>query len=139
MLAAFAEAAQTRTEWVASILDARRGEFYLGIFHREAQESAEYTPAGEGWLLKPAELETLLASRLPDGTATCVAREHDQAALRLREVLPQSYPWQIVPGTLVEAVARLGLRACRSGKLQAAGDLDALYIRRPDAELNWKP
>lgn len=137
VLAALAEAAQARTEWVAPILDARRGEFYLGLFHHEAQESAEYTPAGEGWLLKPAELETLLASRLPDGTATCVAREHDQAALRLCEALP--YPGQVVSGTLVEAVARLGLRACRAGKLQAAGDLDALYIRRPDAELNWKP
>jgi hypothetical protein len=35
-------------------------------------------------------------------------------------------------------VARLGFRDYRTGKQQAAGDLDAHYIRRSDAELNWK-
>jgi tRNA threonylcarbamoyladenosine biosynthesis protein TsaB len=138
VLAALVEAAQARTDWVAPILDARRGEFFLGLFHRQAQGSTEHMPGGEGWLLKPAELESLLAGRLPEGTATCVVREHDQAALRLREGFPELCQWQVVPGTLVEAIAHLGLRAFQTGKLQAASDLDALYIRRPDAELNWK-
>jgi hypothetical protein len=70
--------------------------------------------------------------------ATCVVRGHDRAALALRENLSSSFQWEVVPGTLVEPVARLGLRDYQTGKPQAAGDLDAYYIRRPDAELNWK-
>jgi hypothetical protein len=67
-----------------------------------------------------------------------VVRGHDRATLALRENLSTSFQWQAVSGTLVEAVARLGFRAYRTGKEQAAGDLDAHYIRRSDAELNWK-
>jgi hypothetical protein len=84
-------------------------------------------------------LSLFLARRLPEGVgATCVVREHDRAALALREDLSSSFPWQAVTGTLVEPVARLGFLGYRTGKQQTAGDLDAHYIRRSDAELNWK-
>jgi hypothetical protein len=93
-------------------------------------------PAAEGWLLKPAELGPFLSRRLPEGVeTTCVVREHDRAALALRENLSSSFLWQVVAGTLVEPVARLGLRDYQTGKPQSAGDLDACYIRHPDAEL----
>ncbi len=138
VLAALAEATRTQADWVAPILDAHRGEFFLGLYHRESQENTPHVPDGGGWLLKPAELMPLLESRVPDGSVTRVVREHDQAALRLREALPGACQWQVVSGTLVGAVARLGLRAWRAGTLPAVNDLDALYIRRPDAELNWK-
>jgi hypothetical protein len=96
-------------------------------------------PAGEGRLLKPEELDPFLTSRLPEGVgATCVVRGHDRAALALRENLSSSFQWQAVTGTLVESVARLGFRDHRTGKRQAASDLDAHYIRRCDAELYWK-
>jgi tRNA threonylcarbamoyl adenosine modification protein YeaZ len=166
VLEALAEAAQTRTDWAAPILDARRGEFFVGLFHRvvgvpqardgcpgRPQEPAlnavkgpplqedqpSYAPVGEGWLLRPEELNPFLTRYLPDGVGTmCLVREYDRAALALCENLSSSFQWQAVKGTLVEAVARLGLRDYRTGKRQAAGDLDAYYIRRPDAELNWK-
>ena len=53
---------------------------------------------------------------------------------RLRKPF-QPFQWQAVTGTLVAAVARLGLQDYQSGRPQAAGSLDAYYIRRPDAEL----
>ena len=125
------------------ILDARRGEFFAALFHRQLEgdtdDQASYVPAGEGRLLKSAELSTFLNSRLPEGeAATCVVRGHDRAALALRENLSIAFQWQEVNGTLVESVARLGFRDYRRGKQQAAGGLDALYIRRSDAELYWK-
>ena len=143
VLQALVEAAQMRTDWAAPILDARRGEFFVALFHRQLEgdtdAQASYVPAGEGWLLKSAELSAFLNSRLPAGeAATCVVRGHDRAALALRETLPTAFQWQAVSGTLVGSVARLGFRDYRRGKQQAAGDLDALYIRRSDAELNWK-
>jgi len=141
VLEALVEAAQLRAPWAAPILDARRGEFFVGLFRREPEggtgNEASYVPASEGWLLRPAELGPFLTRHLPEGVgATCVVRGHDRAALALRENLPRLFQWQAVAGTLVEPIARLGFRDY--GKPPGAGDLDAYYIRRPDAELYWK-
>jgi tRNA threonylcarbamoyl adenosine modification protein YeaZ len=153
VLEALVDAAQIQTEWAAPILDAHRGEFFVGLFRcalgvPRGQDGgpvgpqgqpqqlgrAYYVPTAEGWLLKRAELGPFLTSRLPAGVGTtCVIRGHDRAALALREELPGELQWQVVTGMLVEPVARLGLRDY--GKPRGAGDLDAYYIRRPDAEL----
>jgi tRNA threonylcarbamoyladenosine biosynthesis protein TsaB len=143
VLEALVEAAQTGTDWATSILDARRGEFFVGLFRRQPEGNAayqrSYVAAAEGWLLRPAELGPFLTRRLPEGVgATCVVREHDRAALALRENLSSSFQWQTVSGTLVVPVARLAFRDYKRGKPQAASDLDAYYIRRSDAEINWK-
>ena len=73
-----------------------------------------------------------------DTGVTCLVREHDRAALALREILPESYHWQSLAGTLLDAIARLGLEAHGKGMAQKPADLHACYIRRPDAELNWR-
>ena len=143
VLEALVDAARIRTDWAASILDARRGEFFVGLFRRQPEGSMpyqpSYLPATESWLLKPEEVSPFLTRHLPEGSvATCVVRGHDGAALALREKLPRSFAWQAVSGTLVESVARLALRDYRTGRQQAADELDAYYIRRPDAEINWK-
>jgi tRNA threonylcarbamoyladenosine biosynthesis protein TsaB len=158
VLEALVEAAQTRTDWATPILDARRGEFFVGLFQSAVgapqardgcpgraqgpllqEDQPSYVPAGEGWLLRAEELNPFLTRHLPEGVGTtCVVRRHDRAALALRENLSSSFQWQAVAGTLVEPVARLGFRDYRRGKQQAAADLDAYYIRRSDAELYWK-
>ncbi len=144
VLEALVDAARIQTEWAVSILDARRGEIFVGIFRRDTQTPDGFLkpPQGpplkedRGWILKPAELEPFLSRRLPQGVGiTCVSREYDRTALALRETLSTPFQWQAVAGTLVEAVARLGFEDYRSGKPQAAGSLDAYYVRRPDAEL----
>jgi tRNA threonylcarbamoyl adenosine modification protein YeaZ len=158
VLEALVEAAQTRADWAVPILDARRGEFFVGLFQRVVgflqardgcpgrpqgpalkEDQPSYEPAREGWLLRPEELEPFLTRHLPEGVeATCVVRGHDRAALALAENLSSSFRWQAVRGTLVEAVAHLGFRDYRTGRPPAGGDLDAYYIRRSDAELHWK-
>jgi len=151
ILEAMVDAARPDTEWAVPVLDARRGEFFLGCFRRSPQPRAvqngaqqalrgdAYEPQGEGWVLRPNDLSIFLRERLPAGAGvTCLVREHDRAALALREGLPESYRWQSLPGTLLEAIARLGLEAHRKGMAQEPADLHASYIRRPDAELNWR-
>jgi tRNA threonylcarbamoyl adenosine modification protein YeaZ len=142
VLEAVAGAARMQTEWAVPILDARRGEIFVGIFHRATE-----TPTGcatppqdpplqqdQGWILRLAELGPFLSRYLPQGAGvTCVVRDHDRSVLALRETLPRSFQWQAVAGTLAEAVARLGFESYRSGKPQPPGSLDAYYIRRPDA------
>lgn len=156
VLEALIEAARPRTEWAVPILDARRGEFYLGLYRRRpklddfepqtAKGTQDTEPAGakcaksEGWVLGPEALRSQLEEfaggrRSP---VTCVVREHDRAAAALREVLPASFQWQSVPGLLVDAIVRLALRACRQGRLESPAELDACYIRRTDAELFFR-
>jgi hypothetical protein len=65
-------------------------------------------------------------------------REHDQRAQALRAALPESLRCAEVRGTLLPAIARLALEAHRKGRVQSPAELDAYYIRRSDAELNWR-
>jgi tRNA threonylcarbamoyl adenosine modification protein YeaZ len=45
--------------------------------------------------------------------------------------------WRTVRGTLLPAIARLALQAHHDGRLQRPEELDAVYIRRSDAEMRW--
>ena len=144
VLEALVDSARIKTEWAVQILDAGRGEMFVGIFPRGSQtrDGCLKPPQGsplkddQGWILKPAELEPFLSRRLLQGAGiTCVFKERDRTALQLRETLSSPFQWQAVAGTLVEAVARLGFDDYLSEKPQPAGSLDAYYIRRPDAEL----
>jgi tRNA threonylcarbamoyl adenosine modification protein YeaZ len=116
----------------------------------------------QGFILKPEELREVLSALGRSGAVTCVMREHDvcarafQASLAGEDCLPReetrgsalpaakgataspSVRWHMLRGTLVDAAARLALRASSEGRLQSPAELDALYIRRPDAEMHWK-
>ena len=165
VLEAMVEQARPEADWAVPILDARRGEFFLSRFRRcgppsDARWAMEGVPPvgsgpqggqrtdaavsafemdGEGCVLKPQALMAFFAEYLPPGAAvTCLVREHDSAARALQGILPQAYRWERIPGTLVAAIARLGLEAQRRGRLESPAGLDAYYIRRPDAELNWR-
>jgi tRNA A37 threonylcarbamoyladenosine modification protein TsaB len=134
--------AQSQTEWAASILDARRGEFYAGLFRRVPAAptlSDTYEAQGEAWISKPARLAETFAEKLPAHEGlTYLIREHDQAAQTLAGVLPATFQRQVVPGLLVPAIARIALETSAHGRLQSPAELDACYIRRTDAELHWR-
>ena len=140
VLEAMVAQALPETDYAVPVLDARRGEFYLGLFRRTAGgKNSDFAPVGEGRVLKPEALAPFLAEGLPDvASAVCLTRENDQVTLALRHALPPTLRWQPVPGTLVEGISRLALEAQRKGKLQSPAELDAYYIRRSDAELNWR-
>jgi tRNA threonylcarbamoyladenosine biosynthesis protein TsaB len=143
ILEALVETAPPEEEWAVPILDAHRGEFYIGRFrstgrHGDATSTA-FESDGGGWVVKANSLAAFCESHLPAGaTVACLVREHDHAARALQETLPNSYRFWIVAGPLVGAIARLGLEARRRGRSQSPAELDACYIRRPDAELNWR-
>jgi len=131
-------------EWYFPILDARRGEFFLGGFRRKPSEllssaRQDYEPADGGWVLKPESLRAFVEGRLTSGaSATCLVRAHDQAAADLRASLPTSLNWQQVEGALVDSIADIALKEEQSSRPCPDAKLDAYYIRRPDAEINWK-
>ena len=140
VLEAMVEEGQPETELAIPILNARRGEFFLQAFRRVAEgDVTRFSPSGVGVVLKPEGVNRFVAEWASRGeSATCLVREHDCAAMGLRESLPVDLAWGKVQGTLLRAVARLALSAASRGELASPADLDAYYIRRSDAELNWK-
>ena len=132
------------SDWAFPILDARRGEFFLGAFRRKPRElpgstPRDYEPADGGWVLKPEALRAFVEERLTgEASAACLVRAHDQAAAGLRASLPASLNWQQVEGTLVDAIADIARKQEQSSRPCLDAKLDAYYIRRPDAEINWK-
>ncbi len=143
VLEAIVEEARPETEWAVPLLDARRGEFFLGLFRRGPGGSNNHFDAlGEGLVLKPSALGTFLEGlgpwELAGGRVTCLVREHDCLAQALRQSLPARLCCQSIQGTLLGAMARLAIRTCQQGKLHTPAELDAYYIRRSDAEVNWR-
>jgi tRNA threonylcarbamoyl adenosine modification protein YeaZ len=133
-----------RPNWLFPILDARRGEFFVGSFRRIPPQPPRVTPPGYepadgGWVLKPESLRAFVQERVANGaSATCLVRAHDQVAADLCATLPASLNWQRVEGALVDSIADLARREEQSSRPCPAAKLDAYYIRRPDAEINWK-
>jgi tRNA threonylcarbamoyl adenosine modification protein YeaZ len=144
VLEAMASGVPLTSGWVFPILDARRGEFFLRSFRRKPSELLSFTQSGYeptdgGWVLKPESLRALVEEKCANGaSATCVVRAHDQAAIDLRASLPASLNWQEVGGALVDSIAGIALREEQSSQPCLESNLDAYYIRRPDAEVNWK-
>ncbi|MGO8818431.1 MAG: tRNA (adenosine(37)-N6)-threonylcarbamoyltransferase complex dimerization subunit type 1 TsaB [Terriglobia bacterium] len=132
------------SEWVFPILDARRGEFFLGSFRRIPSDAwtvprHSSEAADGGWVLKPESLRAFVEERTGNGaSATCLVRAHDQAAIDLRTSLPASLNWQQIDGALVDSIAGIALREEQSRQPCLESNLDAYYIRRPDAEVNWR-
>jgi len=149
VLEAMAEASRPRAGTVVPLLDARRGEFYLGVFRAgdaapapagTAASEDEFALAGEALVLGPAAVVTLFETlRRNDGPqVAAIAREGDAAARELGKRLPASVELILTPDFVVGAIGCLALRAARGGKLQKAEELDACYVRRSDAELHWR-
>jgi tRNA threonylcarbamoyladenosine biosynthesis protein TsaB len=144
VLEAMVNKVRLTSDWAFPILDARRGEFFLGGFRRKPSDlpsatRQDYKPADGGWVLKPESLRAFVEERLTKGaSATCLVRAHDQAAADLRASLPASLHWQQVEGVLVDSIADIARKEELSSRPCPDAKLDAYYIRRPDAEINWK-
>jgi tRNA threonylcarbamoyladenosine biosynthesis protein TsaB len=144
VLAALVSKPRLTSDWAFPILDARRGEFFLGCFRRVPQEARgaseqHYVSVDTGWVLKPEVLRSFLEERLASGaSATYLVRAHDRAAHALGESLPPSLAWRRIEGALMDSIASIALREEQAANPCSDSQLDAYYIRRPDAEINWK-
>jgi tRNA threonylcarbamoyladenosine biosynthesis protein TsaB len=100
----------------ASVLDARRGEIYGGLF------DAQCAPIGDETVGK---LDSWLGG-VPTG-AEFITGDIDLPFAAIR-----------APQALADAVAKLALAAYLAGRASDPAALDANYVRRSDAELFWK-
>jgi tRNA threonylcarbamoyladenosine biosynthesis protein TsaB len=132
------------SDWAFPIMDARRGEFFLASFQRKAPEvpaetQQHFAPSDEAWLFKPESLRAFIEERIASGmSATYLVRANDKPASDLQANLPASLKWHQVEGVLLNSIAEIARREEQSGQSHPAAKLDAYYLRRPDAEVNWK-
>jgi len=116
----------------------------VGSFQRKSAESGQgispdYESVDTGWLLKPEALNGFIEERIASGkSATCLRRGMDESFSDLEARSGASVQWKTVDGVLATAIAEVARKEAQSGASPADAKLDAYYIRRPDAELNWK-
>jgi len=129
---AMVEAAQPTESLAVPLLDARRGEFYLGVFRQRQQR--------EGLVLGTSQIMALLKewARSGEPEVELIVRDQDQPALEFARQLPGRLKWTTVPAFLPGAIARAARRAACEGRLQPSEEPDTWYIRRSDAELHWQ-
>ncbi|MCC7236042.1 MAG: tRNA (adenosine(37)-N6)-threonylcarbamoyltransferase complex dimerization subunit type 1 TsaB [Bryobacterales bacterium] len=105
----------------APLLDARRGEIYGGLYDSGLRA------------LRPELVQPLAAwlDGLPEGAEIlCPYPE------RFKELSGRAV--SRVPAGVAAAVARRAVERFRAGERPVAAEADANYVRRSDAEMNWR-
>jgi len=138
-LEAVAAQAKLDAGLVAAVMDARRGQMYAALFRREgkrlASESQERVCAPEEFL---AELGRQAGNE--SVTIVSPAPEVIQSLLNtaVRDSASISRTVERVSPVLAPVIAELAFERAVRGEVTDALRLDANYIRRTDAELQWK-
>ena len=121
-------------EWrgvMVPMIDARRGEVYAAVFERDrnglVQRDSGFVGA-PGELLDALDEETVLFL----GGGAQKYRDLIRSRGRPRWRVAQTDPF------LGRALAALASSRADRGEWTAPADLRAFYLRRPDAEVNWK-
>ena len=129
---------------VISAMDARRSQIYAGAYRRDANSGAsinELSRISEDSVMTPLEFSrwlstspelssAVLASPNPTWLSSLLAAEDHSFASRfaIREVSPVLAPW----------IGKIAHERALRGETVDALRLDANYVRRSDAEVNWK-
>jgi tRNA threonylcarbamoyladenosine biosynthesis protein TsaB len=124
---------------VAAVMDARRGQIYGGMFRRRGDDSGGLDRIGDEVVATADEFLQLLRPHLGGGAAFAIA-------CTLPEVIRPALDRQdlgcgrieVVSNVLAPFIGQLGYAKAVRGDVVDALHLDANYIRRSDAEMNWK-
>jgi tRNA threonylcarbamoyladenosine biosynthesis protein TsaB len=118
---------------VAAVVDARRGQVFAALYRGGAPGLRRLSPYR---LCRPEELAEELAGR--GEPALCAG----DGARRYRQVLEEVAGVAVAgePAAWPSAASlwALGLKAARDGELVAPAELAPLYLRQPDAAINWE-
>ena len=138
VLDAIAASGEPSTPWIVPVLNAQRGDVYAAFYNSPSAKD-DYQLIGEPHLLKASELQRTLQEKLPpEATATLLTRESQNMAPVLRALGCLQYPLQEVARPLAEVIGEMALRRKERNGPSHPGALSAFYLRRPDAEIQWK-
>jgi tRNA threonylcarbamoyladenosine biosynthesis protein TsaB len=112
----------------APVMDARRGQVYAAVYDEEGQPIVD--EAATNW-------ETFL--KLVEGRkVSFVGLDESLFAAEGAAALPSGFAPIVTSEPIAAAVARIAVRRFAADQGMDPEALDANYVRRPEAELNWK-
>ncbi len=124
---------------LASVMDARRGQIFGAVFRRREGDSGGLDRIGEDILATADEFLQFLRAQLGDGLGlaiACISPDVIVPALERQGL--GNCRIEVVSGVLAPSIGQLGYAKAIRGDVVDALHLDANYIRRSDAEMNWK-
>jgi tRNA threonylcarbamoyl adenosine modification protein YeaZ len=131
-----AVAAQSHTGSIAvPALDARRGQVYFGFYRRDQNELVRM---GEDRVASPDEFLSAVREHARQSNIVVTSPDFDALASAFPQLRAAGVACDRVSAVLAPAIGKLALRRARRGEVVDAVALDANYVRRSDAELNWK-
>jgi tRNA threonylcarbamoyladenosine biosynthesis protein TsaB len=127
---AWVEKYPEQTGILVPVIDARRGEVYGAVFSRNGKATALLSP---GRVEKAPELLASIAY-----PRVCFV---GGGAAVYENLIAARPGWRVLGGDLFlgRALSRIAFRRAEAKNFLTAADLQAYYLRRPDAELKWKP
>lgn len=136
-LEAVAAQATGEWEWIAPVMDARRGQIYGGVYRRDGT-SGELVREGDEVVMTAQEFLAELSGRTGGALPVFATPSPGVLAGALEGTVFRGARVEPVSPILAPVVGRLGWQRARRGVTADALTLDANYIRRSDAELLWK-
>lgn len=127
---------------VAAVMDARRGQIFGGMFRSRRDDSGELDAVGDEVVATADEFLQLLRpqlGKLGSGAGlviACILPEVIRPALERQDL--GGCRIEVVSNVLAPFIGQLGFSKALRGDVVDALHLDANYIRRSDAEMNWK-
>jgi tRNA threonylcarbamoyladenosine biosynthesis protein TsaB len=123
---------------IAAVMDARRGQIFGGLFHRRSAAAGEVEPAGGEVLTSPDEFAMMLRSHSAKGCPEVVACFDPQLIGPAIERQGFDCQIEVVSHVLAPFIGQIGYSKALRSEVVDALHLDANYIRRSDAEMNWR-
>lgn len=137
-LEAMASLATAPGEHVASFFDAHREQVYGGLYRRDG---ATLIPVESEMVAAPADFLDWVNQRSTKGRVSWISLDPEkltsQNVWQERAVAGETV--ELSPNALAPAIGRIGRQRALEGRLTDVLALDAEYVRRPDAEVYWKP
>jgi tRNA threonylcarbamoyladenosine biosynthesis protein TsaB len=143
-LEAVAAQCSSRSSLVVPVLDAHRGQVYVGIYRRTGEPAQERLALeGDECVMTPEEFIESLHARGEAANSTIATPTPaliSGAASRYETAHSAGRPISVdrVSALLAPHVGRLGYLRAQRGEVVDSLTLDANYVRRADAELHWK-
>ena len=139
-LEAVAAQAKSGAQLIAPVMDARRGQIYAAVYHREGGGLASES---EDHVCTSAEFLAELGAQAGNRSVQFVSPAPEIIQGSLISTAPDlgiaiSPNVERVSPLLAPVVAELAFDRANRGEVTDALRLDANYIRRSDAELSWK-
>lgn len=123
---------------IASVMDARRGQVFGGIFRQQANGSGALEPVSEEILANADEFISMLQGHSGGAPLLIACLDPELIRSSVEGNCRSGCRIETVSNLLAPFIGQLAYAKALRGEVVDALHLDANYIRRSDAEMKWR-